>query len=146
MDNSQNMGIEEWCELNDWLQGKTDTVPEFLRVQSSDMLTKLAFSLNFITNASILRAIKLQEFIIKAEEELFTDENLLKMEPEAILTLYKEAIKNLKDVQQTINNYKRSNKDLLEKTDLQTDTLKDLLLSLPQDKIEQLMDLLQGED
>ena len=90
--------------------------------------------------------IDVQEFIIKAEEELFTDENLLKLEPEALISLYKEAIKNLKDVQATINNYKRSNRDLLSQTDLQTDVLKDMLMSLPQDKIEQLMDLLQGEE
>ena len=145
MDNQSSISFEEWTQLDDWIQGKTDKVPEFLRVQSSDMLTKLAFSLNFITNASIMRAIRLQEFVIKAEAELFTDENLFKMEPEAILQLYREAIRNLKEVQGTINNYKRSNKDLLEQSDLQTDTLKDMLLSLPQEKIEQLMNLLQNE-
>ena len=145
MDNQSSISFEEWTQLDDWIQGKTDKVPEFLRVQSSDMLTKLAFSLNFITNASIMRAIRLQEFVIKAEAELFTDDNLLKMEPEAILQLYREAIRNLKEVQGTINNYKRSNKDLLEQSDLQTDTLKDMLLSLPQEKIEQLMNLLQNE-
>ena len=142
-DNS--MSIIDWAELTEWLEGKTDKVPEFLRVQSSDMITKLAFSMNFITNASILRAIKLQEFIMKAENELFTDENLLQLEPEALFALYKEAIKNLKDVQSTINNYKRSNKDLLSTTDLQTDALRDMLLSLPEDKLNQLMELLQDE-
>lgn len=142
-DNS--MSIIDWAELTEWLEGKTDKVPEFLRVQSSDMITKLAFSMNFITNASILRAIKLQEFIMKAENELFTDENLLQLEPEALFSLYKEAIRNLKDVQSTINNYKRSNKDLLSTTDLQTDALKDMLLSLPEDKLNQLMELLQDE-
>ena len=142
-DNS--MSIIDWAELTEWLEGKTDKIPEFLRVQSSDMITKLAFSMNFITNASILRAIKLQEFIMKAENELFTDENLLQLEPEALFALYKEAIKNLKDVQSTINNYKRSNKDLLSTTDLQTDALRDMLLSLPEDKLNQLMELLQDE-
>ena len=101
--------------------------------------------MNFIANASILRAIKLQEFIMKAENELFTDENLLQLEPEALFSLYKEAIKNLKDVQSTINNYKRSNKDLLTTTDLQTDALRDMLLALPEDKLNQLMELLQDE-
>lgn len=137
---------QDWVELNKWLTGSTEEMPDFLKVQSTDMMTKIAFSTNYIVNASIQRAIRLQTFILKAEQELYSDENLLKMEPEAIHVLYKEAVRNLAAVQNTINNHKRFNKDLLQVNDVTTDALRDKLLSLPKDKILKLLELLQNSD
>lgn len=137
---------QDWVELNQWLTGSTEEMPDFLKVQSTDMMTKIAFSTNYIVNASIQRAIRLQTFILKAEQELYSDENLLKMEPEAIHVLYKEAVRNLAAVQNTINNHKRFNKDLLQVNDVTTDALRDKLLSLPKDKILKLLELLQNSD
>lgn len=137
---------QDWAELNQWLTGSTEEMPDFLKVQSTDMMTKIAFSTNYIVNASIQRAIRLQTFILKAEQELYSDENLLKMEPEAIHVLYKEAVRNLAAVQNTINNHKRFNKDLLQVNDVTTDALRDKLLSLPKDKILKLLELLQNSD
>lgn len=136
---------EQWRELTLWLNGKNAQIPEFLRGQSNSMIDKIAFSMNSVVNTSIRRILHLQGFIEKAEQELYSEEALLNYEPETIATMYKEANKNLNELLTFVRQYTYQNKEMLTKTDSDTDQVRDILMSIPKEKLDLIVSLLQGE-
>lgn len=138
------ISAEQWKEFNLWLNGQSESVPDFLRCQSNSMMDKIAFSMNSVINISIRRILHLQQFVEKAEIELYSEDKLLTMEPETIQFMYTEANKNLKDLVEFVRRYTNQNRELLSKNDADSDALRDMLLSLPKEKIAIIMDLLSS--
>lgn len=135
---------EQWKELYAWINGESMDVPEFMRSQSKGMAEKVAFSMNSILNTSIIRIMRLQEFINKAEGELYSDESLLKLEPEAVNMLYKNANKTLAELSEFVRKYTAQGKDLMDVNDVQTDHLKNVILSLPKEKIDAVLEIVNS--
>lgn len=135
---NKNNNIEEW------LMGTSDTLPQDLKLAVKDLMTKLQFSQGSLMVGQIKRSLKLIQTISMLEDELTSPQYLLTLEPEAKMQILKYCTENLNKNMDSINKFMLANQDAKNYIDPKTKSLQNLLMSLSSEEIDQILLLLES--
>ena len=138
--------IDTEAMLNDYMNGVSSEVPVDIARQTNNVSAKLNLGSALILVENMKRAQNMVRFLEAAESVLYDPSGVLSMEPAELMDTYKECTKTLNATLEFIRKYKSQNKEDLSISNEKVDTVRDLLSTLPKDKLDNLIDKLTRGD
>lgn len=130
-------------EFFKWIIGVSKTPPQSIQRIITNIAQKINVAMGYLITLNLSRADHVSKFMKKAEEELFDVNKIYTNDMDENKELYELANKALKDNLEWTRKFISQNKEGLEDAGESVDTLKALLLSLPKDKLEWLLEQLK---
>ena len=130
--------------INAWLEGTNDNLPMDVKLAVKDLMTKLQFSQGSLMVSQIKRCMRLIQTINMLEEELTDPRYLLSLEPDAKFEVLQYCTNNLNKSMDMLTKFMTANQDAMNYTDPKTKSLQNLLMSLSNEEIDQILSLLEG--
>lgn len=137
------MKSNDLSKIDQWLEGTSDNLPQDIKLAVKDLITKLQFSQGALIVNQLKRSMKLLQTINILEAELTDPKYLLTLEPEAKYEILQYCTNNLNKTMDMINKFMLANKDSLNYMDKKTTQLQNLLLSLSNEEIDEILTLLE---
>ena len=137
------MKSTDLSKIDQWLEGTSDNLPQDIKLAVKDLITKLQFSQGALIVNQLKRSMKLLQTINILEAELTGPKYLLTLEPEAKYEILQYCTNNLNKTMDMINKFMLANKDSLNYMDKKTTQLQNLLLSLSNEEIDEILTLLE---
>ena len=138
------MKSNDLSKIDQWLEGTSDNLPQDIKLAVKDLITKLQFSQGALIVNQLKRSMKLLQTINILEAELTDPKYLLTLEPEAKYEILQYCTNNLNKTMDMINKFMLANKDSLNYMDKKTTQLQNLLLSLSNEEIDEILTLLEN--
>ena len=135
MENNENQVANQ---LLLYLKGEITETPEALSKVMANVLQRLTITLSASVVDSASRKIKLNEFITKAEEKIYNPELLDMMEPDEIISLYKEASKESARIDELQRKFILQNRDVVKIDDTPQGKLLAKIMSLTPEQSKKL--------
>lgn len=126
-----------------WVLGLVQEPPSSLERLINNLSNKLNMGMAHILAMNMQRSNKLVSYMRAAEDVLFDEKNILNKDEDAIKELYDKASKTLNSTLEFTRKYVSQNKDNL-KAGGESDKIKDMLLTLPQSKLENIAKKLEN--
>lgn len=138
---------DEKIELFKWMTGMVSEPPAAVQKIAANLATKINLAMGYVITRNFKRIDNLLNFMEDSEEYLFDAEELINMDDrDMMIDYYKEAGKQMKNSLEWMRKYVYQNKDELKQAGENVDKLKSLLMSLPPDKLEDIIDVLEKGD
>lgn len=142
-DNQPLLTPQESAEFLLWMTGSVKEPPLALQKVSNNLINKLNYGMSLQIASNMSRAMHLVEFIRESELHLFDSNAILTKEDDEVLNLYEKASKALNTALEFNRKYISQNKESLSPSNDKVDNLRELLLTLPKEKLDSLIDSLQ---
>lgn len=146
-DNLPEMSEEEEQELFKWMMGMESEPPDVVRRIASNLAEKINIFSGYIITRNLKRINDIINFMESAEDYLFDVEELIENdEIERMYQYYQSAGVQLNNTLEWMRKYVYQNKEDLKEAGQKTNKVQQLLLSLPADKLDELIEALEKGD
>lgn len=134
---------EDAEELLRWMMGLTSSPPKSIQKLMSNLATKLNVAMATLVTMNLSRMKTLSNFLQQSEEYVFDKSKIASMEDEDIVALYEKANKSLNSTMEFTRKFIVQNKDSLQGGSKEIDEIKELLSTLPVDKIKEISEKIE---
>ena len=135
---------EESMEMFKWMMGMTPEPPEAVQRISSNMATKINIAMGYVIAMNIKRIDHLSKFMKESEDYLFDATQLINEDDkDTMIKYYEIAGSQMKSALEWTRKYVYQNKKELKEAGKRIDKLQSLLMTLPQETLESLIDSLE---
>lgn len=135
---------EESMEMFKWMMGMTPEPPEAVQRISSNMATKINIAMGYVIAMNIKRIDHLSKFMKESEDYLFDANQLINEDDkDTMIKYYEIAGSQMKSALEWTRKYVYQNKKELKEAGKRIDKLQSLLMTLPQETLESLIDSLE---
>lgn len=143
-DNFPRISEDEEEELVKWMLGMEKEPPQVVRKIASNLAEKINLFSGYLITKNLRRINDIINFMEDAEDYLFDFEELVRNEEEEkMFQYYKSAGAQLNNTLEWMRKYVYQNKDELKEAGEKTNKLQNLLLSLPKEKLDELIRALE---
>jgi hypothetical protein len=132
-------------ELVSYIMGSLTEPPKSLEKMMTNLYQKLQTGLGYSIASNVKRQTKLARFIAAAEEELYDPEQVSLMEREDLEKAYSSASKSLSEMNEFERRFLAQNKESFTAKRTEQEDIAAKLMTLPSDKIESIMKIINGE-
>lgn len=140
------MDNAELQEFMDFVLGNSTEPPAVMDKIMVNLITKLSMGLGYNVVSNITRQASLTKFLTEAEERLFDPKEVADMDRGELEASYKVASKTLDTLFETQRKFIVQNKDLLQTDNSPQEKIVAKLMTLPPDKMESVMRIIEGLD
>lgn len=136
---------EDSKELFKWMMGMTSEPPEAVQKIAANMATKINIAMGYVIAMNLKRIDHLSKFMKETEDYLFDASHMIANEEDKdkMLEYYESAGKQMKSALEWTRKYVYQNKKELKEAGKRVDKLKSLLMSLPHDKLDVLIQVME---
>lgn len=126
-----------------WLSGQESEPPQAVKQVVTNLAQKINMTQGYLTAVSLSRMNRLSDFLKQAEELIFNPERLTSMSTEEILNLYDVGQKIYQSSMESSRKFVFQNKETLQDLEKPADELRQMLLSLPPNKLEKIRSIIE---
>lgn len=135
---------EDSKELFKWMMGMTSEPPEAVQKIAANMATKINIAMGYVIAMNLKRIDHLSKFMKDTEDYLFDAQQLIRADnKDDMLKYYQTAGMQMKDALEWTRKYVYQNKKELKEAGKRIDKIQSLLMTLPKDTLESLIDSLE---